>query len=342
MKQYVSQLFARKVLLSLVLLLSAGLSSATEETFLHGAPLWAAYEGWTENPDGSTNYVFGYMNDNWEEELRVPIGENNSFSPGEADRGQPTFFMPRRNRYTFTVTVPADWGDRELVWTLNANGHESQAYTNKHQDFFINNVVISSEGGSLGGGRTTPETYANVEPTVTVEGDNERSVAVGERRPPGFIGRSGAEFPAEFSVRVGEPLRLRAHLADDGLPSRGSEGGPVVTRKHSRDKDEWQRLIALTNNPAAVQKTIGLFLSWNLYRGEGEVIFDPPQTKVWEDVRLASNSPWGRLWLPPEIPEDGMIETTATFDTPGAYVLWARVDDGNVPADGYITVTVTE
>ena len=174
MKQYVSQLFARKVLLSLVLLLSAGLSSATEETFLHGAPLWAAYEGWTENPDGSTNYVFGYMNDNWEEELRVPIGENNSFSPGEADRGQPTFFMPRRNRYTFTVTVPADWGDRELVWTLNANGHESQAYTNKHEDFFINNVVISSDGGSLGVGRTTPETYINVRPTVTVEGDNEQ------------------------------------------------------------------------------------------------------------------------------------------------------------------------
>ena len=119
----------------------------------------------------------------------------------------------------------------------------------------------------------------------------------------------------------------------------------MVTRKHSRDKDEWQRLIALTNNPAragAVQKTIGLFLSWNLYRGEGEVIFDPPQTKVWEDTRPASNSPWGVFWLPPEIPEDGMIETTATFDTPGAYVLWARVDDGNVPADGYITVTVTE
>ncbi|MFL2553226.1 MAG: hypothetical protein ACJ0S4_00815 [Candidatus Rariloculaceae bacterium] len=341
MKQYASQLFAREVLLSLVLLLSPALGST--ETYRYGAPLWAAYEGWTENPDGSTNYVFGYMNDNWEEELRVPIGENNSFSPGEADRGQPTFFMPRRNRYTFTVTVPADWGDRELVWTLNGNGSESKAYTNKHRDFFLNNVVMASDSGALGGGRTTPETYINVEPTVTVEGDNEqRSVAVGERRPPGFIGRSGPEFPAEFSVRVGEPLRLRAHLADDGLPSRRTEGGPVVTRKHSRGKDEWQRLIALINNPASVQKTIGLFLSWNLYRGEGEVIFDPPQTKVWEDVRLASNSPWGRLWLPPEIPDDGMIETTATFDTPGAYVLWARVDDGNVPADGYITVTVTE
>ena len=47
---------------------------------MHGAPLWAAFEGWTENSDGSTNYVFGYMNENWEEELRVPIGEDNSGS----------------------------------------------------------------------------------------------------------------------------------------------------------------------------------------------------------------------------------------------------------------------
>ena len=332
MKQYASQVFVRKVLLSLVLVLSPALGST--ETYSSGAPLWAAYEGWTENPDGSTNYVFGYMNDNWEQELRVPIGENNSFSPGEADRGQPTFFMPRRNRYTFSVTVPADWGDRELVWTLNANGHESKAYTNKHQDFFIDNVIISSEGGSLAGGRTTPDTYANVEPTVTVDGDNERrSVAVGERRPPGFIGRSGPEFPAEFSVRVGEPLTLRAHLADDGLPR--------ARVRSTRTVDVLQHMIVPAYRQG-VLKINALFLSWNLYRGEGEVTFDPPQTKVWEDTRPASNSPWGVFWLPPEIPEDGMIETTATFDTPGRYVLWARGDDGSLQADAYITVDVTE
>ena len=306
---------------------------------MHGAPLWAAFEGWTENSDGSTNYVFGYMNENWEEELRVPIGEDNSFSPGEADRGQPTFFMPRRNRYTFTVTVPADWGDRELVWTLNTNGNESKAYTNKHQDFFIDGVVMASDGGSLGGGRTTPETYANVAPTVTVEGDDENSVAVGEPRPPGFIGRSGPEFPVEYSVRVGEPITLRAHLADDGLPTCGTPCGPI---RHARSEEELRRAMLSPRSPAAVTKVVGLYLSWNLYRGEGEVTFDPPQTKVWEDVRSASNSPWGLLWLPPEIPEDGIIETTATFDTPGTYVLWARADDGGLMGDAYITVNVTE
>ena len=336
MKQYASRLFARKVLLSLIFLLSPALGSA-QETITHGAPLWAAYEGWNENPDGSINYIFGYMNDNWEEELRVPVGENNSFSPGEADRGQPTFFMPRRNRYTFTVTVPADWGDHELVWTLNANGVESKAYTSKHQDVFIDNITISSDGGSLGGGYTAPETYANVPPTVTVEGDNERSVAVGEPRQPGYFGRPG---PAEYSVSVGEPLRLPARLTDDGLPTCSVPcGGKVST---SRSEEELLRLMFRRPSKPLVTKVVSLYMSWNLYRGEGEVTFDPPQTKVWEDTRPASNSPWGMLWLPPEIPEDGMIETTATFDTPGTHVLWARGDDGSLQSDAYITVNVTE
>ena len=334
MKKFASRLFARKVLLILVFLLSPALGSA--ETYRYGAPLWAAYEGWNTNPDGSINFIFGYMNDNWEEELRVPIGENNSFSPGEADRGQPTFFMPRRNRYTFTVTVPADWGDRELVWTLNGNGNESTAHTNKHPDFFIDKITIASDGGSLGIGRTTPETSANVPPTVSIEGDNERSVGIGEPRQPGYFGRPG---PAEHSVRVGEPLRLRARLTDDGLPSCGEPCQPI---RHARTGDEFMRLLLIPPKKITVRKIVGLFLSWNLYRGEGEVTFDPPQTKVWEDIRSAANSPWGVLWLPPEIPADGMIEATATFDTPGTYVLWARGDDGGLQSDAYITVNVSE
>lgn len=88
------------------------------DTFLHGEPVWPAFEGWRPNADGTFSFIFGYMNENWEEVPYVDVGENNFFSPGEADRGQPTNFMPRRNRFTFEVTVPSDWGDRELVSTL--------------------------------------------------------------------------------------------------------------------------------------------------------------------------------------------------------------------------------
>jgi len=48
------------------------------------------------------------MNQNYEEHVHVPIGPNNKFEPGNADRGQPTYFLPRRNRHVFRIHVPAD------------------------------------------------------------------------------------------------------------------------------------------------------------------------------------------------------------------------------------------
>ena len=90
-----------------------------------------------------------------------------------------------------------------------------------------------------------------------------------------------------------------------------------------------------------VNKMNGLFLSWNVYRGEGTVSFDPPQVKPWEDTRTSANSPWGALWLPPENPADGMHVVKVNFDEPGTYVLWARVDDGGLYHDQYVTVNVS-
>ena len=90
-----------------------------------------------------------------------------------------------------------------------------------------------------------------------------------------------------------------------------------------------------------VGKVNGLFLSWNVYRGAGNVTFDPPQVKPWEDTRTDANSPWGALWVPPPIPADGVYDTSVTFDEPGTYVLWARADDGGLVHDQWVTVNVT-
>ena len=37
-----------------------------------GQPIAPAYEGFTRNPDGSFTLMFGYMNQNWEQEPDVP------------------------------------------------------------------------------------------------------------------------------------------------------------------------------------------------------------------------------------------------------------------------------
>ncbi|MFT4888203.1 MAG: hypothetical protein ACJAY7_001452 [Pseudohongiellaceae bacterium] len=294
--------------LSFVLLVNP--LSVNAESYQSGQHVEPAYEGWRPNPDGSFSFMFGYMNENWFEEPNAAVGENNFFSPGEADRAQPTHFLPRRNRFTFEVVVPADWGERELVWTLNVNGVERKAYATLAQDYQVDNIVIASETGSLGAGTSSPESRANLPPVVTVQGDSIRT------------------------ARVGEPLKLVTQVTDDGLP------------KPKRDSTISERSLKARMMRAPTRITVGkvngLFLSWNVYRGEGNVTFDPQLPKPWEDTRTSANSPWGALWLPPAIPEEGIYDVTATFDEPGTYILWGRADDGGLYHDGYITVNVTE
>jgi hypothetical protein len=305
-------------------------------SYRKGQHVEPAYEGWRANEDGTYSLIFGYMNENWEEELDIPVGDNNFFSPGDADRGQPTHFLPRRNRFTFEVVVPSDWGDREMVWTVTSpNGESRKAYGTLAADYVIDNVVIASETGSLGAGTSSPESRANVPPQAEVIGDATRT------------------------VRVGQPLTFQTRVVDDGIP------------KADDPMRQARQLLALTGNDAAglfltpeavykmrmarpptrvtVGKTNGLYLSWNVYRGplaanrpiQDVVTFDPPQVKPWEDTRTGANSPWGALWVPPAAPDDGIYEVSVTFDEPGTYVLWGRADDGGLFHDQYLTVTVT-
>ena len=298
------------------------------QTYNYGQHVEPAFEGWRPNEDGTFNMMFGYMNENWEETPDVPVGENNYFSPGDQDRGQPTHFLPRRNRFTFEVTVPADWGDRELVWTINVNGVEKKAYATLRQDYLVDNMVIASETGSLGAGTSSPESRANVPPVTTVQGDSIRT------------------------VRVGQPLDFVTNVQDDGLPTPTDPveearefaefaGGALAAAFVTAESVAQRRMITPPTR-VTVGKVNALYLSWNKYRGPGEVTFDPPQVKPWEDTRTSANSPWGALFMPPPIPEDGNYEVTATFSEPGEYILWGRADDGGLYNDAFITVNVTE
>ena len=133
-------------------LLCASLPLSAQLSYSAGQPLSPAYEGWEKNADGSFNLVFGYMSSNWEQEIDVPIGPLNNFSPGQADVGQPTHFFPRRNRFVFRVKVPRDFGTKEVVWTLTANGKTYKAYGTLKEDYFVDNMVFASEIGALGAG----------------------------------------------------------------------------------------------------------------------------------------------------------------------------------------------
>jgi len=171
----------RRLLLStlLAMALFAAASAQTRFTYSSGQVVSPAYEGWRTEDDGSTTMVFGYMNQNWLEEFDIPIGPDNNIEPGGPDRGQPTHFYPRRSPFLFSIKVPKDFGDKELIWTLKTHGKVEKAYASLKNDYMIDNQVISTEvGGDFGSLRD--ELRTNIPPVLKVEGDARRSVKVGE------------------------------------------------------------------------------------------------------------------------------------------------------------------
>jgi hypothetical protein len=292
-------------------------TGAQTPSYVKGQNVSPAFEGWEQNPDGSFNMLFGYMNRNWEEELDIPIGPNNTFTPGLPDQGQPTHFYPRRNRFVFKVKVPKDWGNKELVWTLTANGKTEKAYGTLRPDSFVDDLVQASEQGALGAGVSSPAVRKNVAPTLKVDSAPMRT------------------------VKVGEPVQLSAWALDDGVPrprfGPGSRSEKFFDRPVAGVHPSQRAPVALT-----VGSQTGLRLSWFVYRGANTVTFTPEQAKVWEDTRAGANSPWAPRWVAPKIPEDGRVDTTVVFHEPGTYVLRAIASDGAIHNTHDVTFTVTK
>jgi hypothetical protein len=145
------------------------------------------YEGFDINPDGSYNMWFGYMNRNYEEEIDLPVGADNTFEPG-GDRGQPTHFVPRRHKDVFKVTVPKDFGDKTLTWRLNAHGQAQQVIATLKPVWQIDRLRTTRGGNS-------EKVSSNLPPVVTVAA----------------------------SGQTGSTATFTLSATDDGLPKRRGE-----------------------------------------------------------------------------------------------------------------------
>lgn len=300
-------------------------AGAQSLSYTKGQNVAPAYEGWEQASDGAKYFVFGYMNRNWEEELDIPIGPDNGFSPGAADQGQPTHFLPRRNRFIFKVRVPSGFSEKdELVWTLTSHGKTEKAYATLRPDYVLDDVVKASETGALGAGTSSPEVRNNKPPVLQIVEANTRN------------------------VKAGQPVSLVSQVKDDGIPKRRGAGAGAAVRATGAGGATGDTTGALFSRAAqsppvriTVGKNVGLHVTWFLYRGPGKVTFDPPQVKPWEDTRAGANSPWAPVWVPPAIPADGKQPVTVTFSEPGTYVLRCRADDGALLADEELTIVVT-
>ena len=297
------------------------LSAQTLHRF--GQSVQPIYEGFERNSDGSYTMWFGYLNRNYDETPNVPIGINNSFQvaegvttagqvdqdlilldPGPPDRGQPTYFYPRRQQFVFGIHVQAGFVGKELIWSVSHNGETSTAIGTLEREniWAVDEGVWGANRGRGTSGRTEIE-YVNQPPAVRM------------------VGVEGQLFAS-----IGRPLTLRVFASDDGLPGpyererrRAMESLPnnlpTVGGGIGRNSPKSQSVV----NYVAADET-GLGLTWIMYRVPGQVHFDSPITAL----RVTGEE----------------TITTATFSQPGTYELRAYADDGAYTRSASVTVEV--
>src|SRR6476620_4043982 len=152
------------LVMTILAMVSLGAQNASQLVNLRhwsGQVVAPVYEGFDVNADGSFNMWFGYMNRNYEEEVDLPVGADNSFEPG-GDRGQPTHFTPRRHKDVFSVRVPRDYGDRTLVWTLRTHGETQKVVATLKPVWQIDRLRTTRGGNS-------EKISSNLPPVVSVQ-----------------------------------------------------------------------------------------------------------------------------------------------------------------------------
>ena len=169
----------------------------------NGQGLAPVYEGWDRNPDGTYNMWFGYMNRNYEETIELPVGAANRFEPGEADRGQPTFFDTRRHKDTFRVIVPANFGESaKLTWSVTVRGKTENVAGSLTSVWQIDRNRTTRGGNSQNINSNTP-------PVVTIT-------------------------PETQTIARGASATLNVSATDDGLTQAAQREWRVEADRHDR------------------------------------------------------------------------------------------------------------
>ena len=309
--------------------------AAQQLQYLSGQNVAPYFEGWEQNPDGSFNMVFGYLNRNYKEELNIPIGPNNEIEPTTLPQTQPTYFYIRRHRFLFSVPVPKDWGKKDVIWSITSNGKTEKAYGNLVPEQAMDaDVIIHNRGGSPGPA-----------PTIEIVGDATRTVSVNDALTLAVKVASGkadstARGRAAAPAAPAEPAAARGR--GPGFPGDGDDAAQTAARGRGLsisdqpgvgvDVDGSGKRLMAVGRYARTQAR-GLRVAWVQWRGPGKVTFDP-----WFLEGVDDKMPG---WTPPPLSPDGRATTIVRFSAPGTYVIRAMADTGGLFTPADITVNVT-
>jgi hypothetical protein len=194
------------------------------------------FEGWIRNTDGTFDMVFGYFNRNYVQEFALVAGPDNKVEPGAMDQGQPTYFLPRRQRYVYRIRVPADFGDKEVVWTITANGRTERGYGKLIPPQEITERVIMTNG-NFDPGRDDPN------------------------KPPSL------KIAPVAAITLGTPVTLTTLVTDDGLP-KPRPAAPALTKPAAAPGGFGAQVTS-----SAAPTPRGVMVTWLQYSGPAKVTF---------------------------------------------------------------------
>jgi hypothetical protein len=216
-----------RVFLIALALLGAGYAQSLPFEPVHdtGQSITGAFEGWFPNPDGTFSLLVGYYNRNQKQTIEIPTGPNNRIEPGGPDQGQPTCFLPGRQWGVFTITVPKDFGEKKLTWTLVTNGKTTVIPISLHPQY-------------------------EVEPFKEASGNTPPFIAFSEGGP--FVqGPRGQS--KEVTTSVSNPVTIALWLADDAKSTLAARppGSPVTV---SWSKFRGPGAVTFSSQRPAVEK----------------------------------------------------------------------------------------
>ena len=257
------------LVLALVALLPTGAATQADPfnfRFTSGQSVAPIFDGWSRNPDGTFEMHFGYINRNHVEEVHVPIGADNLLESGLEDQGQPTFFYPRVHRQVFSITVPADFGDRELIWSLTMRGQRQQAIAWLDAVWEIDPI--------LRGRAPTDAQRANQAPSLSISASS-------------------------TAVNLPDTLAVTATITDDELPgprtprlrARGQETPPALQPPPDEPRAPVNvPVLRRGTRPSEVKIDDQLRITWTVLRGPAsvEVEADSPEPGAEDPVAMTA------------------------------------------------------
>lgn len=274
------------------------------------------FDGFYQNEDGSYTLSFGFMNRNDEELIEIPLGPDNFIEPAEFNGNQPT---------AFPVVQYSGFGgyrERGAFGVVVPADFEGDVWWTVTTDGYTTRVPgrLESPGRIIKGAyelSTSPMAAGSLRPGIRFTEDQ-----------PLGNGVEGVFHPETLTARVGEPLEIRFWAHDRG----DRELGPVnmTLWKHQGPAGAEIAFESFTPAPAeeAGRRRMG--------RAPG------PGPVGWRES----------VQLPTEGPYANMGHISATFDTPGEYVIRIRIDNfghsdstpGNQCcwSNGYVRVSVND